>query len=369
MAHQRLHNSRQHRAGRVIGRVGPGLVAYLLSAAVAAAADTTPPTKPVVTDDGTYTADATTLHATWTSSDLESGIMDYQYLIRQDSTSGAIIINWTSTGTTASVTRTALSLLQGKKYYIGVKAKNGAGLWSTIGYSNGIKVDTIAPSAPGLPTEGSTTDLDYNGTGFYTVYWPAASDLESSISAYEVQERVGFSGSWTSLTTTRTSANFAVTGRLDKTRYGYQIRAKNGAGIWGAFSPVSDGVLIDKTAPTSVTIADDGATTTSATTLHATWTASTDAESGLAQYEYLIRQDSTAGPIIVNWTSTGLATEVTKTALSLIQGKTYFLGVRAKNHAALYSSITYSNGITMMDISPPTVTITAPVDGAVLGMP
>jgi hypothetical protein len=323
------------------------------------AADKSPPSTPVVTDDGTYTTSTTQLHATWTSSDAQSGIAEYQYLIRQDSTSGTIIVNWTSTGTVASVTRTGLSLANGKTYYFQVKSKNGAGLWSAIGSSNGIKVDASAPSAPGLPKEGSsTTDLDYDGDGAYTIYWSASTDAESGISAYQVQERIGTTGTWTTLTSSVTTTSYAVSSRVHNTRYFYQVRAKNGAGLWGSWSATSDGILVDKTAPSAVTVTDDGVTTFSTTQLHARWTASNDAESGISDYEYLIRQDSTTGTIIVNWTSAGLVTEWTRTGLSLTIGKTYYIGVRAKNGSALYSAAAYSDGITVQaDTTPPTGTI------------
>lgn len=334
----------------------------MLTASLVEAADTTAPTTPVVTDDGAYTTSTTQLHATWTSSDAESGVAEYQYLIRQDSTSGTIIVNWTSTGTTASVMRTGLTLTQGKNYYFQVKAKNGDGLWSAVGSSNGIKVDTTAPGAPGLPKEGSSsTDYDYDGDGSYTVYWSAASDAESGINYYEVQEQNVTDGSpWTTLISNRASTNYSVSGRVDKKKYIYRVRAQNKAGLWGNWSSTSDGILIDKTVPTiPASVTDDGATTTSTTTLHATWTASSDAESGILLYDYIIRQDSTTGPTIVNYTSVGLATEVTRTGLSLINGKTYFIGVRAKNGALLYSGVKYSDGITVqsVDTTPPSGTI------------
>jgi len=324
------------------------------------AADATPPTTPIVTDDGTYTTTTTSLHATWASSDLESGIAEHQYLIRQDSTAGTIIVNWTSTGTTASVTHTGLSLLQGKTYYVGVKAKNGAGLWSSVGYSNGIKVDTTPPSAPPQPTENSTIDYDFDGDGNYYVYWyasPLAVDAESGIAAYELQERLGPTGTWTTIVASTTIRYALVSSRLDKTQYFYQVRAKNGAGLWGSWSAASDGILIDKTAPSPVTVTDDGATTTFVTQLHATWTASSDPESGIMQHEYLIRQDSVTGPILVNWTSVGLSTGVTRAGLTLINGVLYYIGVRAKNGAGLYSSVSYSDGIQAsrpLDATPPT---------------
>lgn len=323
------------------------------------AADTTPSSTPVVTDTGTYTSSTITLQTSWTSSDAESGISEYQYLIRQDSTSGAIIVPWTSTGINTSISHTGLSLLQGKRYYFGVKARNGAGLWSLVGYSNGIRVDATSPSYPGTPTEGSSSvDLDYDDNGSYTVYWTAASDAESGILAYEIQESVSFPGAWVTLTSSRTSPNYSVSGRLHWTRYFYRVRAKNGSGLWGNWSNASDGVLIDKTAPSAVTVTDDGVTTYSTTSLHATWTTSSDVESGIVEYQYRIRQDSTSGTVIVNWTSVGLSAGVTKTSLSLIVGKKYYFSVRAKNGAGLYSSIRYSDGILVQaDTTPPTGTI------------
>lgn len=106
--------------------------------------DTTPPITPIVIDQGTYTT--TTLAARWGSSDPESEIAEYQYRIIQDSTTGTVIKGWTSTETTPWVKVTVLTLQNGKSYYFAVKAKNGAGLWSTVGYSDGIIVDTIAPT-------------------------------------------------------------------------------------------------------------------------------------------------------------------------------------------------------------------------------
>jgi uncharacterized membrane protein len=107
--------------------------------------DVTPPTTPVVTDDGSTTTNTSQLHATWSSSDPESGISEYQYAI--GTTSGGIdIVAWTSAGTNTQVTKTGLSLTVGTTYYFSVQARNGAGLWSGVGVSDGIKViGTVTP--------------------------------------------------------------------------------------------------------------------------------------------------------------------------------------------------------------------------------
>jgi len=104
--------------------------------------DTTPPTTPVVTDDGEYTSSTTSLHATWSSSDPESGIAEYQYAIGT-SPGDTDVVDWTSAGTATGITHTGLDLLISSTYYFSVKARNGKGLWSAVGASDGITVTTI----------------------------------------------------------------------------------------------------------------------------------------------------------------------------------------------------------------------------------
>jgi|GEM_PF-1276320 len=112
--------------------------------------DTTPPTTPVVSDGGDSTTNLTQLHATWTSSDAESGVAEYQYAIGT-SAGGTDVVDWTSAGTATSVTRTGLNLGVGSTYYFSVKAKNGEGLWSAVGSSNGILV--VEEETPVEPSE------------------------------------------------------------------------------------------------------------------------------------------------------------------------------------------------------------------------
>ncbi|MDD4899124.1 MAG: S8 family serine peptidase, partial [Candidatus Omnitrophica bacterium] len=127
--------------------------------AVAAAGDTSAPTTPVVTDEGATTSNQNQLYASFSSTDAESGIQEYQYKITQDSADGEAIVDWTSTGTTASVTSGGLSLVKGTTYYFSVKAKNGAGSWSSIGYSDGI-TEVSNNNAPIADNQSVTTDED-----------------------------------------------------------------------------------------------------------------------------------------------------------------------------------------------------------------
>lgn len=87
---------------------------------------------------------STQLTAFWSSEDQESGVAEYQYAI------GTLpcavdVMDWKSAGVNTSVTETGLSLENGKTYFFSVKAKNGAGLWSEVGYADGITVDSSAP--------------------------------------------------------------------------------------------------------------------------------------------------------------------------------------------------------------------------------
>jgi hypothetical protein len=144
---------------RVLRRILPLLiVTFIVSSSWAL--DTTPATRPTVTDDGAYTTVASSLHASWTSVDAQSGITEYQYQIRRDSGTGAIIVDWTSTGTASSVTQTGLSLISGTRYFFAVKSRNGDGLWSTVGLSNGILVDTMMLSADGWRPEKPPREQD-----------------------------------------------------------------------------------------------------------------------------------------------------------------------------------------------------------------
>ncbi len=101
--------------------------------------DATAPSTPVVVDDGLYTTNAASLHASWSASDPETGVAEYRYCIGT-SPGLANVVGWTSTGATADVTRSGLSLGYSLAYYFSVIAKNADGLWSATASSDGIRV-------------------------------------------------------------------------------------------------------------------------------------------------------------------------------------------------------------------------------------
>lgn len=101
-------------------------------------ADSTPPLTPTVTDDGFVQDSRSTLHASWTASDPESGVVQYCYAIGTypgDSDT----VDWKYT-TATQATETNLDLANGNMYYFSVKAENPTGSWSNTGSSDGIVV-------------------------------------------------------------------------------------------------------------------------------------------------------------------------------------------------------------------------------------
>lgn len=106
---------------------------------------------PTVTDDGTYAVSTSSLPSnSWSATDSASDIAEYQYCVSTNATDCETgkVVDWISAGTntSADITSVAGTFTQGTMYYVHVKAKNGAGLWSAVGHSNGITVDTSALS-------------------------------------------------------------------------------------------------------------------------------------------------------------------------------------------------------------------------------
>jgi N-acetyl-anhydromuramyl-L-alanine amidase AmpD len=101
--------------------------------------DTTAPDAPVVTDDGDFNGSTSKLHAMWIAIDNESGIAEYQYAV--GTSAGATdVVDWTSAENDmeANIAIPEPGLQLGQTYFISVKAKNKAGLWSEVGSSDGI---------------------------------------------------------------------------------------------------------------------------------------------------------------------------------------------------------------------------------------
>ncbi len=325
-------------AARAVNRVG------LTSAATISSAlrlDDTPPTVPIVTDDGAYTSDATSLHASWASQDAESGIDHYSYCVGT-STGTADVVAWTDTTATSSAL-TGLSLTSGSTYYFSVKAINRAGLISTTGTSDGITVDTSAPVTTAVNVGVSVQEMRAR---------VSATDAESGISEVQcallTSPELPASPNWISASPDQ---DVVIPGPFSITSVYYvAARSRNGAGLWGP-AIVSGELRVDGTPPSTPVVTDDGAYSTSASSLHASW-ASEDPESGIGHYSYCVGT-SVGSANVVPWTDTD-ATSAIIDGLSLVSGNTYYISVKATNRAGLASGVGSSDGI-LIDLTPPAV--------------
>lgn len=227
---------------------------------------------------------------------------------------------------------------------------------------------SLAP--PGQPTEGRfpNRDEDFSATGRYQVSWGAVRQAGLRVISYELQEATSATGPWVRVSLTR-STRYTARPKPHGRQFFYRVRAQDSIRRWSEWSLPSDGILVDRTAPAVVTVTDDGEITASTDRLHASWSASSDPESGIAAYEYEIRQDSPSGRVIVAWKPAGMALEVTVTSLRLNHGGRYYVGVRAKNRAGVWSKPRYSDGIIVrpIDATPPKIVIVYPQNGALLG--
>jgi len=190
--------------------------------------DLTPPSVPVITDDGAYTTIMYKLNASWTSEDMESGIDHYEYAVGTSptDTGSGYLVPWTSTGMLTSASP-SITLQQGVTYYFYVKAYNNVGLMSE-GVSDGIKVDVSPPLRPTVTLDGDyTADPNMIHCTWYS------SDPESGIAGYEYSIGTSaYAGDIVPLTSAGTATQAWVEGLnlIPETTYYFNVRATNGAG-------------------------------------------------------------------------------------------------------------------------------------------
>ena len=218
----------------------------------------------------------------------------------------------TVTGTTASIT----GLTNGTKYFVRVRATNGAGDsdWSI----DGSGTPSAVPDAPaGLVIR--TWDR------FLTFGWTAPEDNGSDITGYTVQWKSGsekFGAGNREHTTTKTQHSWGAL--VNGTTYTYRVRATNanGDGPWSAEMTGIPGHAPLKPTPFTATGGDGQATLA--------WTSGGDGGSPITKWQ-LRRQTSTN--VWGDWTDidgSGAST-TSHTVTGLDNGRTYTFQVRAVN--------------------------------------
>ncbi|MCB0877465.1 MAG: Ig-like domain repeat protein [Thermoleophilia bacterium] len=162
--------------------------------------DSIPPVLPPAVNDGTgadidWLLSTTTASANWPGgSDSGSGIASWEYCISTGvACSGTIAKNWTSTGTTASMTSGGLALVEGQLYYVSVRGRDVAGNVDPGSVSSdGQRVDSVAPPATPAVNDGTGADISYQATDTQiSANWTGVADpvpgvgVESGLQRYQ----------------------------------------------------------------------------------------------------------------------------------------------------------------------------------------
>jgi hypothetical protein len=244
-----------------------------------------------------------------------------------------------------SFSKTIAAIPDGSKLTTKVRAYTKAGLYTEI-VSNGVTVDTSQP-LPGSVSDGSNllSDLEYaDWTSSYTVSWEPFTDPHTPIVNYNVgvkRKNGGFvSVGLTAVGITYQSVVTSLT-LASEEEYCAIVEGENAAGLKAQV--YSNCLLIDHDAPRHGTIndglSDDIDYQSGDTVFHANWNGFDDGTrgSGLADYKYILTDQNDVN--VTSWTSVGLQTNVTILGISLVDGNTYYMTVRAIDRVGHYKEI------------------------------
>gem|GEM_PF-1942115 len=116
--------------------------------------DVTPPPAPAVSFDRMFAAPGEIVHAYWPADDLESGVVDYQYQVRDGL--GNVIVPWTDTDNVSAVISGSAA---GQSLYVDARARNGEGLWSSAATGGPVLIIQPQSSMSGAKQMASGTNL------------------------------------------------------------------------------------------------------------------------------------------------------------------------------------------------------------------
>ncbi|MFO1488694.1 MAG: Ig-like domain-containing protein [Verrucomicrobiota bacterium] len=255
---------------------------YGSASSLAFTVDTTAPSVPTLVSpsNGSSTSDQTPTFD-WNDSTDSGGAGLYQYEV--EIYDGDITWGDISTTTTSS-TYTPSSNIELDTIYWKIRAVDKAGNISSYSTEWSVDiVDTTAPTTPGTPDLSSGDDSGYSSTDNITRYtsgltfsWSASTDGGSGMSGYEWRLD---SGAWNSIGNTTSTDITAGEGA-----HTFYVRAKDNSGNYSSASSLA--FTVDATAPSVPTLVSpaNGSSTGDQTPTF-DWNDSTDASSGLYQYE------------------------------------------------------------------------------------
>ncbi len=197
--------------------------------------------------------------------------------------------------------------------------------------------DVTPPTAIANVYDGLGADISKTGSlTQLSANWTPSTDPETGPVrySYAIGTSVGLANvaDWTD-----NGASQSVTrGGLSLTNgitYYFGVKATNSVGVETLAAQWSNGQLVDTTIPSDVKYVNDGTVAdidyvSSQHVLSANWGAPDSG--GILEYQYAIGT-TPGGTDALAWATAGLATEVTKTGLTLAENSTYYISVKARN--------------------------------------
>ena len=334
--------------------------------------DSTPPSPGEVFDGPTfkvdidYQAEIQRVYGSWSSfSEPHSGVKQYYYAV-----GSCMFGNYHITGngftktdppTASSFLISNVSLVNGQRYCIKIRAENKAGLMSYEVSSNGFVVDVTPPNTRKAQVRDGITgaDIDYQAnTTAMSAEWDDFADLESQIHYYEYgvsRNRAGKPNVYpltiNGLNTSATAGGLSLTDDV----YYFIVCAVNNAGLRSCIS--SDGVLIDLTPPSHGDVRDgiiepDLQYQSSLSSMAANWEGIWDLESGIEKFEWSIGTSASDKSSVQDYVDVGLSTHVrSPVALNLSSGTKYYVHLKVINQAGAVREL-ISDGV-IADGTPP----------------
>ena len=356
----------------VIIRAYNGAKLYRDAYSVLMIPDATPPSPGKVFDGSTpqvdinYQADVKHVFGSWSKfPEPHTAVKQYYYAV-----GSCIKGNYHVTGngfvklsppTATSFTLGKITLINGQRYCIKVKAENKAGLLSSEISSDGFVADvTPASSRNAQVLDGNTaSDIDYqDNTTAMSAEWEGFADPESGIQYYEYGISRSREGVMDVFAFRSAGLNTSVTVHglsLSDGVYYVTVCAVNNAHLRSCLS--SDGVLIDFTPPSHGVVHDgiiepDLKYQSSLSSMAANWEGVWDLESNIEKFEWSIGTNVNDKTSVQDFIDVGLSTHVkTKAILNLSSGTKYYVHLKATNQAGSVRELA-SNGV-IADGTPP----------------
>ena len=315
-----------------------------------------------------YTSSTSSVTVEWIGfSDVHSGLQRYEWAIIPSvkSPSNTDFAEVSRSNLRTSATFHNLALIQGKEYYVIIRAYNRAKLYKDA-YSVLVIPDSTPP-APGEVFDGPTykLDIDYQAA-IHHVYgsWSSFTEPHTAVKQYYYAVGSCISGNYHVTgngfvkTDPPTASSFLIGNitLVNGQQYCIKIKAENKAGLMSS-EVSSNGFVVDVTPPnTRKAQVRDGITgadidyQANATAISAEWDGFVDLESGIQYYEYGVSRNRASTPYVYPLTTNDLSTSATAGGLSLMDDIYYFI-VCAVNNAGLRSCIS-SDGV-LIDLTPP----------------